>query len=58
MSDEWKSNIATHGHVLKYHTIIIDCSPVLFVDATGVEMLYQVCVCVCVCVRACVRACV
>jgi high affinity sulfate transporter 1 len=42
MPSEWKSNIATHGHVLKYHTIIIDCSPVPFVDASGVEMLYQV----------------
>ena len=50
---------------LPYHTIIIDCAPIAFVDQMGAKALYQVCVCsvcvysVCVCVCVvCVCVCV
>ena len=33
---------------LPYHTIIIDCAPITFVDSMGTRALYQVCLCVCV----------
>jgi len=34
------------GNSLPYHTIVIDCSPIAFVDQMGAKALYQVCVCV------------
>ncbi len=48
----------------RYHTIILDCSPIVFVDSMAVAAVEQVrmcdllwtVMCVCVCVRACVRA--
>ena len=42
LPQQWKSNIRKHGHVHQYHTIVIDCSPMLFVDAAGVEVLLKV----------------
>ena len=54
LPQQWKSNIRKHGHVHQYHTIVIDCSPMLFVDAAGVEVLLKVsgtrssCACMCV----------
>ena len=40
---------------LPYHTIVIDCAPITFVDSMGTRALYQVCVCVCVCACVFVR---
>ena len=42
LPQQWKSNIRRHGHVHQYHTIVIDCAPMLFVDAAGVEVLLKV----------------
>ena len=42
LPQQLKSNIRKHGHVHQYHTIIIDCSPMLFVDAAGVDVLLKV----------------
>ena len=40
---------------LPYHTIIIDCAPITFVDQMGAKALYQVCI---VCVISVGRVCV
>ena len=42
LSSESKSNIKSHGSIYKYHTVIIDCTPITFVDGGGVEAILQV----------------
>ena len=42
LTDETEEEAGEGGSGCPYHTIVLDCAPIAFIDSTGIAMLEQV----------------